>query len=233
MGMAWSFFNPILMLTVYTFVFSEIFKARWGDGEESKIQFALFLFSGMIVFSLFSEVLNRAPGLIVSNPNFVKKVVFPLEILPVSAALAAIFHAVISLGVLLIALLPDGHLNWTIVFVPMVFSPLVLLIIGVAWVLASVGVFLRDAAQTVGLLTTVLLFLSPVFYPMSAVPKMFRPLMNVNPLTFIIEQTRNVLILGRAPDWIGLGVYSLIAAVVFWGGYFWFQKTRKGFADVL
>ena len=233
MGIVWSLLNPILMLTVYTFVFSEIFKARWGENDESKVQFAMFLFSGMIVFSLFSEVLNRAPLLIVSNPNFVKKVVFPLEILPASAVLAAVFHSMISLAVLWIALLFDGSLNWTSLFIPLVFFPFILLLAGLAWMLASIGVFLRDAGQTMGMLTTVLLFLSPVFYPMSAVPEVFRPLMNANPLTFIIEQTRTVLILGHAPHWWGLGIYTLLAVVVLWIGYFWFQKTRKGFSDVL
>ena len=233
MGIAWSLFNPILMLSVYTFVFSEIFKARWGQGDEGKVQFAMFLFSGMIVFSLFSEILNRAPMLIVSNPNFVKKVVFPLEILPASAVLAAIFHSMISLSVLWAALLFDGSLNWTAIFLPLVFFPFVMLLAGLACMLASIGVFLRDAGQTVGMLTTVLLFLSPVFYPMSAVPDVFHPLMNANPLTFIIEQTRDILILGRMPNWWGLAIYSLAAALVLWGGYFWFQKTRKGFSDVL
>lgn len=235
MGLAWSFFNPVFMLVVYTFVFSEIFKARWGvGGEESKTQFAVLLFVGLIVLGLVSEVLNRAPGLIIANVNFVKKVVFPIEILPVIAMGAALFHGLISLGVLLAAFaLFNGYLQWTVVFIPLVLLPLIILTTGLAWMLASLGVFLRDVGQTVVIITTVLLFLSPVFYPLTAVPKRFRPIIMTNPLTFIIEQAREVLIWGHLPNWMGLGIYTLAAALVAWAGYAWFQKTRKGFADVL
>ena len=236
MGIAWSFFNPVFMLVVYTFVFSEIFKSRWGGvgGDDSKTQFAVVLFVGMIVLSLFSEVLNRAPGLVLSNVNYVKKVVFPIEILPVIAMGAALFHSIISLGVLLTAFaLFNGYLHWTAIFTPVVLLPLVILTLGLAWMLASLGVFLRDVGQTIGIITTVLMFLSPVFYPVAAVPERFRPFIMANPLTFIIEQAREVLIWGRSPDWSGLGIYTLAAAVVAWAGYAWFQKTRRGFADVL
>jgi lipopolysaccharide transport system permease protein len=235
-GIAWSFLNPVFMLVVYTFVFSEIFKMRWGGmgDEDSKTQFAIVLFVGMIVLSLFSEVLNRAPSLILSNVNYVKKVVFPIEILPVIAMGAALFHSLISLGVLLAAcILFNGNLHWTAIFIPLVLMPLVILTLGLAWILASLGVFLRDVGQTIGIITTVLMFLSPVFYPISAVPESFRPLIMSNPLTFIIEQAREVLIWGNLPNWIGLGIYTLTAVIIAWAGYAWFQKTRKGFADVL
>lgn len=236
LGLAWSFFNPVLMLIVYTFVFSEVFKARWGGsgGDESKTQFAVVLFVGLIVMGLFTEVLNRAPGLILSNVNYVKKVVFPIEILPVIAMGTALFHSLISLCVLLAAFtLFNGYLHWTVVFFPLVFFPLIVLSLGFTWMLASLGVFLRDVGQTIGIITTVLMFLSPVFYPVTAVPERFRPIIMANPLTFIIEQAREVLIWGHLPNWIGLGIYSLVAVVVGWMGYVWFQKTRKGFADVL
>lgn len=236
MGLAWSFFNPVLMLTVYTFVFSEVFKARWGGpgSDESKTQFAVVLFVGMIVLNLFSEVVNRAPAIILSNANYVKKVVFPLEILPVVAMGAALFHALISLCVLLAAfLLFNGYLQWTAVFIPFVLLPLIVLTLGLGWLLASFGVFLRDVGQTIGVITTILTFLSPVFYPISAVPERFRSYIMVNPLTFIIEQAREVLVWGRVPDWLGLGIYLLAAGTAAWLGYGWFQKTRKGFADVL
>lgn len=236
MGLAWSFFNPVFMLVVYTFVFSEIFKSRWGGngGDESKTQFAVLLFVGMIVFTLFSEVLNRAPVLILSNINYVKKVVFPLEILPVISMGAALFHSLISVGVLLAAfVLFNGYLHWTVILVPLVFLPLVFLALGLSWILASLGVFLRDVGQTIGIVTSVLMFLSPVFYPISAVPERFRPFIMANPLTFIIEQAREVLVWGHTPDWAGLGAYTLAATVIAWGGFAWFQKTRKGFADVL
>ena len=236
LGLAWSFFNPVFMLVVYTFVFSEIFKSRWGGvgGDESKTQFAVILFVGMIVMGLFTEVLNRAPGLIISNANYVKKVVFPIEILPVIAMGAALFHSLISFGVLLTAFaLFNGYLHWTVIFAPLVLLPLVILTLGIGWMLASLGVFLRDVGQTIGLITTVLMFLTPIFYPVTAVPERFRPFIMANPLTFIIEQAREVLIWGHLPNWIGLGIYTLVASLIAWAGYAWFQKTRKGFADVL
>ena len=235
MGLAWSFFTPLLMLAVYTFIFSVVFKARWADGgEQSNTGFAVVMFVGMIVHGLFAEALNRAPGMILSNVNYVKKVVFPLEILPVVAMCASLFHTVISLGVLLAAYVVfKGYIHWTAVFNPFVLFPLVLLSLGLAWMLASLGVFLRDVGQTIGLLTTVMMFLAPVFYPLTAVPEALRPLIMLNPLTFIIEQARNALVWGFLPDWVGLGIYTLIAAGFAWAGYAWFQKTRKGFADVL
>lgn len=235
MGLAWSFFNPVFMLAVYTFVFSVIFKSRWGvGGEESKTQFAVVLFVGMIVHSLFAEVLNRAPSLILGNVNYVKKVVFPIEILPVIAMGAALFHSLISLGVLLAAfVLFNGYLQWTAIFTPIVIMPMLILTLGLAWMLASLGVFLRDVGQTIGIITTVMLFLAPVFYPITALPEEMRPWLMANPLTFIIEQMREVLIWGHLPNWPGLGAYTLVATVIAWAGYAWFQKTRKGFADVL
>lgn len=235
MGLTWSFFNPVFMLTVYTFVFSVIFKSRWGgNGDESKMQFAVVLFVGMIVHGLFAEVLNRAPSLILSNVNYVKKVVFPLEILPVIAMGASLFHSVISFGVLLAAfVIFNGYLPWTALYIPIVLLPLIMLTIGLAWILASLGVFLRDVGQTIGIITTVMMFLSPVFFPVSAMPIEFRPWLMANPLTFMIEQARAVLIWGQQPDWIGLGNYTVVALVVAWAGFALFQKTRKGFADVL
>jgi lipopolysaccharide transport system permease protein len=188
----------------------------------------------MIILSLFSEVLNRAPGLILGNVNYVKKVVFPLEILPVVAMGAALFHSMVSMGVLIVVFaLFNGYVHWTIVFMPVVFLPLVVLVTGLSWMLASIGVFLRDMGQTIVILTTVLMFLSPVFYPVSAVPERFRPFIMANPLTFIIEQAREVLIWGHLPDWSGLSLYTVFAVLVAWLGFAWFQKTRKGFADVL
>ena len=235
MGLLWSFLNPVFMLTVYTFVFSIVFKARWGvDGNESKTQFALILFVGMIVHSLFAEALNRAPSLILSNVNYVKKVIFPLEILPVITMGAGLFHSLVSLAVLLIAFfIFNNFLHWTVIFIPLVLLPLVILTLGCAWILSSLGVFLRDVSQTIGIVTTVMMFLSPVFFPVNSLPEAYRPLIMANPLTFIIEQSREVLIWGHPPNWTGLGIYTLTASAIAWLGYAWFQKTRKGFADVL
>jgi len=235
MGMGWSFFNPILMLIVYTFVFSVVFKARWGTGgEESKTEFAVVLFVGLLVHGMFAEVLNRAPGLILGNSNYVKKVVFPLEILPIVTMGAALFHTFISLLVLLCAsILLNGFIHWTAVFVPLVLLPLIFLTMGFAWMLASLGVFMRDVGQTIGIITTVMLFLAPVFYPMSSIPEKYHGYLLINPLTFIVEQARQVFIFGQTPDWSGLAVYAVVSLFIAWIGYWWFQKTRKGFADVL
>lgn len=235
MGMAWSFFNPVLMLAVYTFVFSVVFKARWGvGGEESKTSFAILLFVGIIVHGLFAECANRAPGLILGNVNYVKKVVFPLEVLPWVAMGSALFHAAISLVVLLVAQLILKHsIPLTAAFFPVVMLPLLLATMGVAWFLAAIGVYLRDVSQTIGIFTTVLLFMSPIFYPISALPEQYRIWLHLNPLTFIIEEGRKTLVFGQMPDWSGWGVYMVVSVAIAWMGFWWFQKTRKGFADVL
>ncbi len=218
-------------------MFSGIFKARWGAadaGQGSHGEFALVLFVGLIVHGLFAEVLNRAPGLILSNANYVKKVVFPLEILPVVGLGAALFHGLVSVGVLLAAFaIMNGFLPWTALLTPLVIAPLAVLTLGLAWFLASIGVYVRDVGQSISLVTTVMMFLAPVFYPVSALPEEYRGWLLLNPLTFIIEQAREVLIWGRLPDWAGLAVYLAGSIVVAWLGYAWFQKTRKGFADVL
>jgi len=234
MGLLWSFLNPVFMLVVYSFVFSVAFKARWSGGDESQAQFAVVLFAGMIVHALFAEVLNRAPTIILGNVNYVKKVVFPLEILTVVSLSAALFHALVSLLVLLLAFaMFNGFIHWTTIFAPVVLLPLMILSLGFGWILSSLGVFVRDIGQIIGVLTSALMFLSPVFYPVSALPESVQPWLHLNPLTFIIEQTRDVLIWGRMPDWGGLTLYLIGAGIFAWLGYFWFQKTRKGFADVL
>jgi lipopolysaccharide transport system permease protein len=236
MGLAWSFLNPLLMLGVYTLVFSGIFKARWNaSGEPEGIgRFAVTMFVGMIVLNLVTEVLTRSPSLILSNVNFVKKVVFPLEILSVVTIGTALFHMMASVGVLLVALLMlEGTMPWTAALLPAVLLPLVLMTLGSSWILASLGVYLRDVAQAISLVCGALMFLTPVFYPLSAVPEDVRPLIAANPLTFIVEQARQALIDGKTPDWAGLALFTTGAAAFAWAGYAWFQKTRKGFADVL
>lgn len=234
LGIFWSFFHPLFMLAVYTFVFSVVFKARWGEGAGTKTEFALVLFAGLIVFNLFAECFSRAPSLILSNVNYVKKVVFPLEILPWVALCAALFHTVISLFVWIGAyFLLYGLPHFTLVYLPLILLPLIFLIMGVSWALASLGVYLRDVSQIVGLLTTVLMFLSPIFYPITALPEAYRHILWFNPLMPAIEQTRAVLFWGNSPDWGVLGGYCVITLSLAWLGFVWFQKTRKGFADVL
>lgn len=234
MGLAWSFITPLFMLAIYTFVFSVVFQARWGTSEESKTQFAVVLFAGLIVHTLFSDVINRAPQLVLGNVNYVKKVVFPLEILPVVQLLSATFHALVSVVVLIAAqLVFQGSLPITALLLPVVLLPFLLLTLGLAWCLASLGVFVRDVGQTISLVTSVMLFMSPVFFPVQSLPPAMQPWMHLNPLTFVIEQVREVVVWGRLPDWQGLAVYSLASIATAWLGFAWFQKTRKGFADVL
>ena len=235
LGLLWSFFNPVFMLLIYTFVFSVVFQAKWGQRQsESKAEFALILFAGLIVFNLFSEVLSRAPGLVLSNVNYVKKVVFPLEILPVVATCSALFHAFVSVFVLLaFRVLTNGFLPLTAVLFPLVLLPFVVFVLGLAWFLSSLGVFVRDVGQTIGILISALMFVSPIFFPASVLPEQIRAWLFLNPVTFIIEQARAVLLWNTQPDWQGLALYLLVGLAVAWCGFLWFQKTRKGFADVL
>jgi lipopolysaccharide transport system permease protein len=234
-GLAWAFINPLLMLIVYTFVFSVVFKARWGTGgNESKADFAIILFTGMIVFGLFAEVINRSPGQIVSNPNYVKKVVFPLEILSWVSLGSVLFHSLVSLIILLLAqFIIHLSLPWTVVLFPLVLLPLIFISLGAAWFLAALGVYIRDIGQITTVLTTVLMFTSAVFYPISALPEAYQAWLRLNPLVLIIAESRKVLIFGSLPDWSWLGVTLLIGLVIAFAGFWWFQKTRKGFADVL
>lgn len=234
MGILWSFFNPLFMLAVYTVVFSVVFKARWGTGSDSKTEFALVLFAGLMMFGLFSECISRAPTLILLNVNYVKKVVFPLEILPIVTLLSAMFHSLISLGAWLLAYsVFFGVPHATVLLLPLIVVPFVLLIMGLSWALASLGVYLRDVSQIIGVVISVLMFMSPIFYSVDAFPENYRYLLYFNPLTPVIEMTRDVLYWGKIPDLHALGMYWLETAVIGWFGFAWFQKTRKGFADVL
>lgn len=233
-GVLWALFSPLLMLTVYTFVFGTVFKARWTAGSDSQSEFALALFIGLIVFNLLSECLTRAPHLIISNPNYVKKVVFPLEILPVVTLGAALFHAGVSLLVWLAFYgVAKGVPPATVFWLPVVLAPFLLLVLGLSWFLASLTVFVRDVAQMIGLVMTVLMFMSPVFYPASALPASVRGFFNANPLTPTIEMVRGVMLWGQAPSAGQLVYTTLIGSVATYLGFRWFQKTRRGFADVL
>ncbi len=233
-GIVWSLFHPILMLTVYTFVFGFILKSKWGVGSDSKTEFALMVFAGLLVFHLFSDCVNRAPSIVLTHPNYVKKVVFPLEVLSWVMLGSALFHLVVSLAVWLIfCFLVMGGIQATTLLFPVVLLPIVLLTMGLSWCLASLGVYLRDVSHVVSVATTALLFLSPVFYPLSALPEEYRGVLSFNPLTLAIEHVRGVLIWGRIPDPGIFATYLGISALVAWLGFAWFQKTRKGFADVI
>lgn len=236
LGTAWSFFNPLLMLSVYTFVFTTIMKVQWAatEGPLDKVNFAVLAFVGLAVHGFFAECLNRAPNLIVSNVNFVKKVVFPLDVLVWVLVGSALFHLAISMVVLLVAQLVLGvGVPLTAVLFPLVVLPLVVLMTGLSWFLASSGVYLRDISQVTGVLSSIMLFLSPVFYPATSLPEWVRPWMALNPLTYIIEDSRRVLIFGESPRWEDWSVSMIVGLMVMLLGYAWFQRTRKGFADVL
>lgn len=235
LGVAWSIFHPLLMLGVYTFVFSGVFKSRWRAGvAEGTTDFAVVLFAGLLIHGLFAECVNRAPGLILANPNYVKKVIFPLEVLPWVTMGSALFHTGASLIVLLCGLLAGSiGIPPTAVLFPIVIAPFVLLTMGVSWFLAATGVYLRDLGQVVGIATTVVLFLSPVFYDTSQIPGRYAWLLQLNPLTFIIEQSRTVLVWGGLPNWTGLFGYLIASLAVAQLGFRWFQKSRRGFADVM
>lgn len=235
LGAAWMAVNPLLMLAVYTFVFTVVFKARWGTTPGgSSAEFALFLFSGMILYSVFADVVTRAPTLMLENVSYIKKVVFPLEILPVVALTTALANAAVSFAILLaFQAVVTGAPPPTLAAAPLVLLPLCLLTAGLGWFLASLGVFLRDVRQMVGVLVTILMFMSPIFYPIDMIPAEFRGILHLNPLTAVLEQSKDVLFRGRLPalsEWAALMAAS---AVVCWLGFAWFVKTRKGFADVV
>jgi lipopolysaccharide transport system permease protein len=235
LGIVWSFLIPLAMLAIYTVVFSGVFKSRWGgEASESQAEFALILFAGLAVFNFFAECVNRAPGVIVSNPNLVKKVVFPLEILAWVTIASALFNTFVSLIILLLVqAFLDSSLPWTCILFPLIMLPLVLISLGLVWFLSSLSVFIRDIGQVTGLVTTGLLFLSAVFFPASALPDRYRWLVFLNPVAISVEWGRGVLIFGRIPSVDGLAIMTALGIVVAYFGFIWFQKTRKGFADVL
>lgn len=232
-GVFWSLISPLLMLGVYTLAFHELFGARW-PGSESRSGFAVMAFVGLIVHGLLAETLARAPGAIAGQPNFVKKLVFPLTVLPLVSIGTALFHAMLGFMVLVgFSLLLGPPLHWTAVLVPLFLVPYVVGLCGLAWGLSAFGVYVRDISQLSGLVSTMLMFLSPVFYPLSAVPAKYVWLVQLNPLTLVIETVRALLFAGTLPPpgaWTMYCVAALLAAVV---GLGLFRKLRPGFGDVL
>ncbi len=235
LGFGWSFLQPLLMLCVYTFVFSVVFEIRWGmPGEETRSAFAIALFMGLISFYIFSETVNAAPSAVLSNPNLVKRVVFPLEVLPLVRLLGAFVQAFFSLIILLLGMIVVfGAVPWTIVLLPLVWLPLGLFTLGLSYFLASVGVFIRDVGALTSILTTMLLFLSPIFYPLAAVPARFHFIYRLNPVAVFVEEARKVAVWGVLPDWIWLAFAGLFSLSVLIFGFLWFMKSKNAFADVL
>jgi lipopolysaccharide transport system permease protein len=234
LGGVWLFIQPLLMLAVYTFVFSVVFEARWGPQEGGQAHFALFLFSGIILYTIFSECVNEAPGLVLNNETYVKQLRFPLEIFPWVSVCSSLFTFLVSSLVLMAFYgLLHGLPSSSAIFLPLVILPVLLLTLGASWFLSSIGVFFRDVSQVTGIATTALLFLSPIFYPASRVPEELRDYYFLNPFATILEMFRGALFQGVVPDgWVLLWA-SLGAWAVAWMGYVWFMRTQKGFADVV
>lgn len=233
-GLLWSLISPFMMLVVYTLAFGYILRARWPGTTGDTADFAMLLFMGLIVHGFFAECLTRAPSLIAGNPNLVKKIVFPLDILPWTIVMSAFFHALMNTIVfVLLNLLLRGELHLTVLLWPIVLLPLMFLTLGTVWLLSSLSVFLRDIGQVTGVLATAMLFLSSAIIPVETLPERYKVVFYLNPLTFIIDQAREVAFWGRLPDWSGLGLYTLGALVFAYVGFAVFQKTRRGFADVL
>lgn len=235
LGVFWTFISPLVLLGIYTFVGAVVLRIRWpGSAGDGLGEFALMLFAGLIAYNVFAECLSRSAGIVVAVPSYVKKVVFPLEILPVSLLGSALFHALVSLAALFaFHLVSRGALPWTIVFLPLAVLPVALLSLGLTWFLSSVGVFLRDLGYAVPLLLQVIFFATPIMYPPESVPARFDFILRLNPLAWTVESCRDLIFRGTLPDWAGLAVWTAAGGVVMVLGYAWFMKTRKGFADVM
>jgi lipopolysaccharide transport system permease protein len=230
-GVLWIFLSPLLMLAIFAFIFGEVFQARWPQ-QQSGLPYWLLLYAGLIAFNIFAETLNRAPAAVRGHPNFVKKMIFPVEILPLVPLGAALLHASFNLLILGCALAWYGKLHADVLLLPLLLAPLILLSLGAAWFIAAWGVFIKDMSQIVPLLVQMLMFLSPVFYPVQAVPAPLQPLYRHNPLGAVIEACRCV-IGGQPVDWLAWTGMLLLSAAVMLLGYAFFQHSREEFADVL
>ena len=235
LGWSWVIFTPLLTAIVFTFVFSAVFQARWQPGVETgTFDFALILLTGVAIHSAFVEMLSRAPNLIIGNPSYVTKVIFPIEILPVVILINALLNMLLALVIVILGkLLLNGDLPVTIAFFPFVLIPYIFFLLALNLFFATIGVFFRDISQLVALVITLSMFLTPIFYPVSAVPPAFQTAMFLNPLTFVVEQAREVLLFGRAPDFWGLAIYLITSLVALAASYWLFQRLRSAFADVV
>lgn len=234
LGWLWAFLSPMLMLGVYTLAFKYVFKVRWPGAGEGAVEFALHLFAGLLIFQAAAECWGRSPRLIVDQPHLVKKVVFPLALLPWAPVINALFHVCMSMLLLLMVAVGWGvtpHVHWLLL--PLILLPLAVLLWGGGLLLASLGVFIRDLPQVVTLILSLLQFLSPVFYPVSALPPALQPVLAWNPLTVFIEQVRALVFAGSLPS-IQMWAQSLLISLALAGfAYAFFKRVRGGFADVL
>ncbi|CAN5201386.1 ABC transporter permease [soil metagenome] len=233
LGFVWAVLTPTVMIAIYTFIFAEVFGARFGERGTSW-DYALYLFCGLLPWTAFQETTQTSAGVIVAQANLVKRVVFPLESLPVAQALAALATQLFGTIVLVVAtFVIQRELHLSLLWLPVLLAPQLLAMLGAAWLVASLGVFLRDTAQVVGLLLVAWMFLTPIIYPEQIVPARYRTLISLNPFTPLVSNYRRVMLEGAPPDWSGLAYFALFALLLFFFGYWWFAKTRKNFADVI
>jgi lipopolysaccharide transport system permease protein len=234
LGVIWALLTPLLMLLVFTFVFGVVFQSRWQPTSDSIVEFAIIIFCGLTTFSIFSGTVSSAPTLVTGQRNLVKKIVFPLHILPLVSLGDALFDALIAFGILIVLQIMFGSgIHITMLLLPVLLLPLCLFVLGVAWFLAAFGVYVRDVRLIIQPLITALMFLSAVFYPLSALPSWLQPALVWNPLSSSIEMVRNALVFGVAPDalvWGGNFALGLVVTVL---GLTFFQSTRRGFPDVM
>jgi len=234
LGVAWAVLIPLLTALIYTFVFSTVLKARWPGVVDGPFDFAIIFLTGIVVHTIFAEAIARAPALIVGNANYVKKVIFPLEILPIVNVLTALTNASIGISIVVVGnLILNGRLHLTVIALPLIVAPYLVFVIALVFFFAAVGVYLRDLSQLVGLLITVTMFLTPIFFPIDSVPERFQTVIWLNPLTFVVEQVRGVVIFGKWPNFFGLTIYTMAAMVSLALAFWLFQRLRNGFADVL
>ncbi|MGZ8844314.1 MAG: ABC transporter permease [Pyrinomonadaceae bacterium] len=233
LGIVWAVLTPLVMIAIFTLLFAGIFKAKF-NASDSQWDFALYLFCGLLPWNAFQEALNMSASAVVNRANLVKRVVFPLETLPVSQTVAAIANQMFGTVALLLGILVIRHeLHLTTLYLPILLIPQLLLMLGGAWLLASLGVFIRDIVQGISLVLMAWMYLTPIIYPETIVPEAYRPFLNLNPFTPLIRSYRRIMLDGAAPDWAGLAYFSAFALIAFVFGYWWFARTRKNFADVV
>lgn len=235
LGTVWAVLYPVVVLAVYTVVFSTIFSAHWGGKPVvNKVDYAVLLFIGLIVYTIFAETISRVPTVIVNNPGFVKKVVFPLEVLPAVVLLSTVYRAGMECVALFIFLcFSSFSFHIEALLLPVILIPFLIFVFGLALIFSSLGVFLRDFDQFSALLARLMMYMLPVLYPSTIFPVRLRTFIDANPMAVYIEQIRNLVIFGQMPDWAPLGWACVWSVVVLAIGSFWFQKTRKAFADVI
>ena len=232
-GAFWTVLNPLLMMLTYFFVFGMVMKQK-VQGDTRLTSFALYFLAGMLPWLAFNEAVARAPFVMLEHRNFVKKLVFPVETLPVNVVLAGLVTEFFGMILFAIALgIIRGHVPLSVAFLPLVIVPQVMLTAGLTWFLAALGVFVRDLGQIIGYLLTVLMFVTPIFYPETALPKFAAAIQPFNPMFTMVHSYRAVLLDGTAPDWPSLGWLAVVGAVMFLLGHAWFYKLRKSFADLI